>query len=1201
MTKIKESLCVNPEDWERRVNALKDLRNVVGSGGHQMDEFPALLRTLETPVLGCLQDLRSQVVREASVTVAYLSQETGSKFDHFAEIIMQTLLNLIPNSAKIMSTSAITAIGFIIRNTFASRLFPIIAGGLSSKSNVLRKYVCIFLDPIFQCWPVHVLERHMGLIQEVLCKGVSDADQDARSATRKAFKSFAEKFPDQVETVLRNLDFAKRKAIERSLSSNGADDQSSAASGTSSRTASQTNLACPSTKRTTRPAMGTSGLSSSTRRPTILSTGSTISEIGRKNVGAYGDSRSRVGAKKISVSQPNSPGLVEPATEATKEVSSEPECNLSSEPKIGGAGDRPEKDPGVFSLRKDTTSRETSPVRTASEVDYNAGGSSVAQAYAKTLSSTVSRRKGLGFGAKAILRGPRRTSRPLPHSQDPSREGSPVSAVSGNAPYTYGAASTAGSVTNKRPSLTSMSDAGYSQFKSQSRRQYESDDNASETSSMCSERSGQSMPVYRRSHLRPVNGIGEIIKLLGSSQWSEKKEGLLHLKEYLRSGQPLSHAEVMRVAEVLSVIFGESSSKVITPFMETLQLFIKGYHQFLHEWIYIAMVRLFNRQGQEVLSTHQKSIADTLAVVRSHFPLNLQFACCCRFIIDDAMSPTLKVKARVLEYLKDLLVMMPVDAISNPSSEMVKSIARVIAWSTEPKSADVRRLASRVVIKLSDLNPAAFASMVKQMPKTSQDQSAKLLKTYQKTATVSTSSHETTSPDGSRPSTRLIKPQVGNGGRPFSPISPTYVPAVQQEADHFQASGKNRSVSIPDGRMGMEPPSSYGQPPPLPPPYSANAVAHNGQMADGAHHYFSIATGSGHLPAAGDSGNLQQFPSQYSYLPAKSPQQQPPTSLLSGFSNDLLYPKLKKPVIGYQTLKKIRGKPTAQAFPLPVLSLFLVIPLPLPEHQHAVWIYRNLHSITISTLVVLPFAELPPEDAITEILQELSNYNERYEQRKACMLKLIKLLRDGTIQTWEEHSKPTLLILLESLSDTSNETRALALRVLQELVRTQGDLISDYACLTVMKILESCNDIDKGVIRSAEECAQTVARYLSQELCLRLLTTVINDSQTSLNLPAVKMQTQVIKVSSPELVQEVLPDLIPGLIAACNHEDSHMRKASIFCLVQIAIKFGDAVWDYLSELTASKKRLLRIYIDKELEGSGKSSDSVRISGNLPIA
>lgn len=77
---------------------------------------------------------------------------------------------------------------------------------------------------------------------------------------------------------------------------------------------------------------------------------------------------------------------------------------------------------------------------------------------------------------------------------------------------------------------------------------------------------------------------------------------------------------------------------------------------------------------------------------RSHFPLNLLFACCCRFIIDDAMSPTMKVKGRVLDYLKDLLVMMPVDAINNPTPEVVKSISRIIAWSTEPKSADVRRV-----------------------------------------------------------------------------------------------------------------------------------------------------------------------------------------------------------------------------------------------------------------------------------------------------------------------------------------------------------------------------------------------------------------------------------------------------------------------------------------------------------------------------
>ncbi|VUZ47780.1 unnamed protein product [Hymenolepis diminuta] len=1020
MAKIKDSVSAHSEDWELRVNGLKDLRNVVASGGHQMDDFPALLRTVEAPVLSCIQDLRSQVVREACITVAYLSQEIGSKFDHFTEVIMQPLLNLIPNSAKIMSTSAITAIGIIIQHTFASRVLPIIIGGLRSKSNAVRKNVCIFLDPIFQYWPVHVIERHMGIIQEALKKGVSDADETARSATRKAFKTFATKFPDQVEPVLRNMDPTKRKAIELLLASNGGDDQSSVTSGASSRTTSQTNLAglTGTAKRTTRPAMGTSGLGNTARRPTVAGTASLMSELTRKNLSTYGEARSRMGAGKVSMSQP--------------------------------------------------ASRETSPLRTPSEVDFNTGSttSAAAKAYAKTISSTLNPRKPLGFGIAA--RAPRKTSRSGRNSQGTSREGSPSSAVSATAPYN--ACSAVGTV--NRPSLSSMSDAGFAQ------------------------------------------GIGDIIKLLTSSQWSEKKDGLLNLKEYLRSGQILSHQEVMRIAEVLSVIFGESSSKVITPFMETLQLFIKGYNQYLHEWIYIAMVRLFNRQGQEVLSTHQKSISDTLAVIRSHFPLNLLFACCCRFIIDDAMSPTLKVKGRVLDYLKDLLVMMPADAISNPTPEMVKSVTRIIAWSTEPKSADVRRLASRVVIKLSHLNPVAFNSMVQMMPKASQDQAAKLLKTYAKTSTVGNSgvSYVATSPDGTRTASRSPKPTTGNGTKCFSPITATYVPSVAQETpvNQFSPPGelKNPLVSIPDGRVdGL--PAEYGgqmQAPP-PPPYSAN-LPMGGQNGDNSHHYFPMAAGAGNL------NSVPQYGQQYSYPPGRSPEQQQPPSLLSGITHD----------------------------------------------------------------------QMPPEDAITEILQELSNYNGRYEQRKACMLKLIKLLRDGTILTWEEHSKPTLLTLLESLSDISSETRALALRVLQELVRTQGKLISDYACLTVMKILEACNDTDKGVNRSAEECAQTVARYLSQELLLRLLTTVINDSQTPLNLPAVKMQTQVIKVSSPDLLQEVLPDLIPGLIAACNHENSQMRKASIFCLVQIAINFGDAVWDYLGDLNASKKRLLRIYIDKELEG-----------------
>ena len=44
-----------------------------------------------------------------------MSQQLGNKFDHFAESVLPSLINLIPNSAKIMATAGIVAIRFIIQ------------------------------------------------------------------------------------------------------------------------------------------------------------------------------------------------------------------------------------------------------------------------------------------------------------------------------------------------------------------------------------------------------------------------------------------------------------------------------------------------------------------------------------------------------------------------------------------------------------------------------------------------------------------------------------------------------------------------------------------------------------------------------------------------------------------------------------------------------------------------------------------------------------------------------------------------------------------------------------------------------------------------------------------------------------------------------------------------------------------------------
>lgn len=70
-----------------------------------------------------------------------------------------------------------------------------------------------------------------------------------------------------------------------------------------------------------------------------------------------------------------------------------------------------------------------------------------------------------------------------------------------------------------------------------------------------------------------------------------------------------------------------------------------------------------------------------------------------------------------------------------------------------------------------------------------------------------------------------------------------------------------------------------------------------------------------------------------------------------------------------------------------------------------------------------------------------------------CSNKLIRITL--TCQTRAQYTCPF-----------QTETRALALKVLQELVRTKPELFHEFACLFVIKVLEACRDGEKTVSHS---------------------------------------------------------------------------------------------------------------------------------------
>lgn len=81
---------------------MKKLRGIIIAGGMNYEAFSACLKDLQRPFETACMDLRSQVVREVCITIAYLSQQLKSKFASFGETVLPMLMNIIQNSAKVL-------------------------------------------------------------------------------------------------------------------------------------------------------------------------------------------------------------------------------------------------------------------------------------------------------------------------------------------------------------------------------------------------------------------------------------------------------------------------------------------------------------------------------------------------------------------------------------------------------------------------------------------------------------------------------------------------------------------------------------------------------------------------------------------------------------------------------------------------------------------------------------------------------------------------------------------------------------------------------------------------------------------------------------------------------------------------------------------------------------------------------------------
>ncbi|XP_071592057.1 CLIP-associating protein 2 isoform X35 [Heliangelus exortis] len=1150
LNKIREILSDDKHDWDQRTNALKKVRSLLVAGAAQYDGFFQHLRLLDGAFKLSAKDLRSQVVREACITVAHLSTVLGNKFDHGAEAIVPTLFNLVPNSAKVMATSGCAAIRFIIRHTHVPRLIPLITSNCTSKSVAVRRRSFEFLDLLLQEWQTHSLERHAAVLVETIKKGIHDADAEARVEARKAYLGLRNHFPGEAETLYNSLEPPYQRSLQTYLKNSGS--IASLPQSDRSSSSSQESLNRPlSSKWSAASPASLAGRASGSSR-SVPGPGTLQRSRSDIDVNAAAGAKARHAAGQAAAGGRLSAAGLPPGSYASLEDTSDKMDGTASE---DGRVRTKLSMPSIGLGSSKTDSRGRSRTKVVSQSQPGSRSGSPGRVLTTTTLSTMN------TGVQRVLVNPAAAQKrsKIPRSQGCSREASP-SRLSVGTGFGISQSSRLSSSVSAMRVLNTGSDVEEAVAdalllgdirtkKKPVRRRYESygmysdDDANSDASSACSERSYSSRNGSIPTYMRQTEDVAEVLNRCASTNWSERKEGLLGLQNLLKNQRTLSRVELKRLCEIFTRMFADPHSKVFSMFLETLVDFIQVHKEDLQDWLFVLLTQLLKKMGADLLGSVQAKVQKALDVTRESFPNDLQFSILMRFTVDQTQTPSLKVKVAILKYIETLAQQMdPGDFVN--SSETRLAVSRIITWTTEPKSSDVRKAAQSVLISLFELNTPEFTMLLGALPKTFQDGATKLLHNHLRNA--GNSGQGTMGSPLTRPTPR----SPASWSSPLTSPTNTSQNTLSPSAFDYDTENMN-SEDIYSSLRGVTEAIqnfSFRSQEDMNEPVKRDSKKDDGDSICSASGIVDLRAGSG----VSDTGRTA-LDNKTSLLNTMPPHSSPrardynPYNYSDGISS-----------FNKSALKEAMFDDDAEQFP------------DEPPMDHS--------------------------DLVAELLKELSNHNERVEERKAALYELMKLTQEESFGVWDEHFKTILLLLLETLGDKEHAIRALALKVLREILRNQPARFKNYAELTIMKTLEAHKDPHKEVVRSAEEAASMLATSISPDQCIKVLCPIIQTADYPINLAAIKMQTKVIERVSKETLTQLLPEIVPGLIQGYDNSESSVRKACVFCLVAIHAVIGDELKPHLSQLTGSKMKLLNLYIKRAQTGSGPGDTAADLSG-----
>ncbi|XP_019697983.1 CLIP-associating protein 1-A isoform X3 [Harpegnathos saltator] len=1141
---IKDTVGDDKKDWKQRMDSMRKLRAIVLAGGTNYENFHECLKSVQRPFEQACTDLRSQVAREACITLAFLSHSLKTKFASFGEAVLLTLMNLIQNSAKVVATAGAVAVRFILQNTHCSRYVPIIISCVSNKSKDIRRASWEYLALILQTWPTQILQKHVTVLPDALKKGIADSDAEARVFARKSYWAFKNHFPEQAEILLNNLDATYKRSL-MSLSNSGSSNSLNIVANARSSSVSP---------RTARPVMSAAGSTENLHQTMGQPHGPLRRTPSLPR--SYRQSGIPILQRPTDSHYRGTPGGVRSTSAIDLQAAQRAKARLMyanmSRQKAAAAIPRPSKSPDPNAVaspervartrtrvsgvsQSQPSSRSGSPSSRLSYATYNREGESLIgrprRLSGHAIGSTSNSREpspqrfGMDRSFASKLRGRNLHMSPTDSSRPPVMAQKMLQ-KSREAESALADALTFDSIDNYTRIPGTKGD--------------HSDD--SENSSICSERSidgfrrasdsfswsGSQPRLYRDIWDQSIpKDIKEIIENCAHKHWGDRKEGLVGLQHFLNTGNTLTTTELRRVTDIFTKMFMDSHTKVFSLFLDTLNELLVTHNEDLGDWLYVLCARLLNKLGTDLLGSIQAKIHKTLDVVRDCFPGQQLLPAVMRYLTDPTQTPNSRVKVAALTFITQIAETAEPSALG---SSAPTALARLLDWSNDVKSQDVRRHAQNAVISLYNLNTPQVTMILSELPKY-----------YQETAW----------------------------------------PLVQNHVRKSSASSN---------------PASPGTPPPRAQSSPARTKVKNDNKAEGK------------TEIDGGDENLEEVYKSLRRTTAEIQNygferlERATTSKDSGISNMAdVEERMEGLTLSNSGRSSSVSSPTQRGRSVSNITVngssdTIAGDLILPQENNG---YKTHGSSPDS---------INRPEIVDNMIKTLQSKMTQTTEKVTVLQEFQLYVREGDAAHIKRNFKKVLKTLLDSLSNDGKVIQVEVLQTLIDMLKCPElvESFSFYPELLILKVIYAYKSDDQKVDASsgsggrspvhwnAEKCAATIAMVLKPEQIIHLVSTIIATEPYPLNMGAIKMLHKVVEHWGRDAIEPHLAKVMPGLIKAYDDAESAVRKSAVFCMVAIHVAVGEEVLKpHLSCLYSSKLKLLNIYIQRAQQQANSQPASPR--------